>query len=171
MAKQEIEDEAKNTKDSGNSMKWIVIILVILLLVVIGVGVALFMMMNNKSSNTANGTEAVEMVEAPKTPLYVPLQPAFLANFEDQSSAAYLQVDVQIMTYDEKVPIAIETHMPKIRNDLLWLFGSQKFEELNTVKGKRELSKKAIKVVSKVLKDAGEAHEIEAFLFTSFVMQ
>ncbi|MCK4710759.1 MAG: flagellar basal body-associated FliL family protein, partial [Gammaproteobacteria bacterium] len=138
MAKEKIKDEDENEekKDSGGSMKLIVIILGVLLLVVIGVGVALFMMMGDKEP-AAVGEDgepvAVEEVQEPRTPIYVALHPAFLANFEDQSSASYLQADVQIMTYDEEVEKAVQTHMPKIRNDLLWLFGSQKFEELNTV--------------------------------------
>ena len=167
------EEETEEKKESGGSTKLIIIILVVLLLVVIGAGAALFMMSGGDSSGatTEDGEAAVEEVQTPKVPIYVPLHPAFLANFEDQSSASYLQVDVQIMTYDEAVETAVKTHMPKIRNDLLLLFGSQKYDELNTVKGKRELSKKAIATVSNVLKDAGEAHSIEAFLFTSFVMQ
>jgi len=169
------DQDQEETKGSGGSLKIIIIVLVVLLLVVIGVGAALFMMGGDKSKGgdevAENGEPAVEEVLEPKIPIYVPLHPAFLANFEDQSSASYLQVDVQIMTYDEAVEEAVKTHMPKIRNDLLWLFGSQKYDELNTIKGKRELSKKAIDVVSKVLKDAGAPHSIEAFLFTSFVMQ
>jgi len=167
------EEETEDKKESGGSMKLIIIILVVLLLVVIGAAVALFMMSGDKAASpaSADGSAPVEEVTTPKTPIYVPLHPAFLANFEDQSSAAYIQADVQIMTYDDAVETAVKTHMPQIRNDLLLLFGSQKYEELNTVKGKRELSKKAIEAVSKVLKDAGEPHSIEAFLFTSFVMQ
>lgn len=167
------EEKTEDKKDSGGSLKLIIIILVVLLLVVIGAGVALFMMSGDKAPPVTgeNGEPVAEKVTTPKVPIYVPLHPAFLANFEDQSSATYLQVDVQIMTYDEAVETAVKTHMPKIRNDLLLLFGSQKYDELNTVKGKRELSKKAIETVSKVLKDAGEPDTIEAFLFTSFVMQ
>ncbi|MDH5425511.1 MAG: flagellar basal body-associated FliL family protein [Gammaproteobacteria bacterium] len=169
------EEKAKEEAPaSGGSMKMIVIVLVVLLLVVIGAGVALFMMMGDKTPPplAADGSPApVEEVATPKVPVYVPLHPAFLVNFEDQSSASHLQVDVQVMTYDEKVAEALKIHMPKIRNDLILLFGSQKYEELNTMKGKKELSKKSIEVVEKALKDAGEAHKIEAFLFTSFVMQ
>jgi len=171
MAKEE-KDENEEKEGSGGSMKLIVIILVVLLLIVIGVGVALFMMMgdDDKAAESGDGATTEEVVEA-KTPIYVPLHPAFLVNFEDQSSASHLQVDVQIMTYDEGVQTALKTHTPKIRNDLLLLFGSQKYEELNTMKGKRELSKKSIEVVEKALKEVGEPFKIEAFLFTSFVMQ
>ena len=167
-AKEEVED----TKSSGGSSKLIVIILAVLLLVVIGVGVALFFMMGDKPAPVAaDGTPIVEEVQAPKVPIYIPLHPSFLVNFEDQSSASHLQLEAQIMTYDENVEVAINSHMPKIRNDLLLLFGSQKYEELNTVKGKRELSKKSIEAISKALKDAGQPDKVEAFLFTSFVMQ
>jgi flagellar protein FliL len=166
------EEENVEEKASGGSMKMIVIILVVLLVLVVGAGVALFLTTGDKPAAVSeNGEPVVEEVTTPQTPIYIPLRPAFLVNFEDQSSASHLQVDVQVMTYDEKVEEALTTHMPKVRNDLLFLFGSQKYEELNTIKGKRALSKKGIEVVEATLKDAGEAHKIEAFLFTSFVMQ
>ena len=175
MAKAKEEVEVEDTKSSGGSSKLIVIILAVLLVVVIGVGVALFFLMGDKpapaTAEGEKGAPAVEEVQVPKTPLYIPLHPAFLVNFEDQSSASHLQLEAQAMTYDDKVEAAMKTHMPKIRNDLILLFGSQKYEELNTVKGKRELSKKSIEVISKALKDAGEPDKVEAFLFTSFVMQ
>lgn len=173
MAKKE-EEENVEEKAPGGSMKMIVIILVVLLVLVVGAGVALFLTSGDKSAPAAvseNGEPVVEEVTTPQTPIYIPLRPAFLVNFEDQSSASHLQVDIQVMTYDEKVEEALTTHMPKVRNDLLFLFGSQKYEELNTIKGKRALSKKGIEVVEATLKSAGEAHKIEAFLFTSFVMQ
>jgi flagellar FliL protein len=173
MAKNDKDKKADDDVKPAGSNKLIVIILIVLLLVVVGVGAALFFMMNkSEPPPTADGAAAVaEALVAQKTPIYVPLHPAFLANFEDQSSAAYLQVEAQVLTYDSAVEEAIKLHMPQIRNDLLLLFSSQIYEEVNTVKGKRELSKKSAEAVSKVLKDSGSPSAVEAFLFTSFVIQ
>lgn len=166
------EEENTEEEKAGGSNKMIIIIIAALLVVLIGTGIALFFLLgDDEAEKVAENTEEPVVEEVVKTPIYVPLHPAFLANFEDQSSATYLQVDIQVMTYSTDVEDAIKTHMPKIRNDLLLLFSSQKFEELNTVKGKRKLSKDALKAVHDVLVAANAPSEVEDLLFTSFVMQ
>lgn len=168
------EDENEDVKPKGSSTKMLIIILAVLLLVLIAGGVTTyFLLSGDKSEKPAEqaDVEAAPVEEVVRTPIYVPLNPAFLANFEDQSTASYLQVDVQVMTYSKDVEEAIKVHMPRIRNDLLLLFSSQKFDEINTVKGKRKLSTDALKVVRDVLESARAPSEVEAVLFTSFVMQ
>ena len=59
------------------------------------------------------------------TPVYVPLNPAFVVNFENQEQVSFLQVDIQIMTFDPAVEEAIKVHMPRVRNELLLLLGGK----------------------------------------------
>jgi len=70
----------------------------------------------------------------------VPLHPAFVVNFENQEQVAFLQIDIQIMTYDSSVESALKKHMPAIRNELLLLLGGKQYHEINTREGKRALS-------------------------------
>jgi flagellar protein FliL len=159
-----------------------IILLVNGLLLVIGIGVAVFMMMGGDDEAATDAADSemldeAESVEGGKskksrgTPIYVPLHPAFVVNFENQEQVAFLQVDIQIMTYDLSVEQALKTHMPAVRNELLLLLGGKQYHEINTREGKRALSQEAIKVMQDVLKDAGEPSSIEALYFTSFVMQ
>ncbi len=160
-------------------MKIILLVNGVLLLIGIGVGVFLFMGSDEKPAATADSEtlEDAEAVEGEKSvkkhgkPIYVPLHPAFVVNFENQEQVAFLQVDIQIMTYDSSVEFALKTHMPAVRNELLLLLGGKQYHEINTREGKRALSQESIEVITKVLKDAGEPHSIEALYFTSFVMQ
>ena len=105
------------------------------------------------------------------TPVYIPLHPAFIVNFENQEQVSFLQVDIQVMTYDGAVEAALKAHMPAVRNELLLLLGGKQYHEINTREGKRALSQESIGVIQEVLKNLNEPHSIEALYFTSFVMQ
>jgi len=179
-------DEEENTEaeageeKKGGMMKIILLVNGVLLLIGIGVGVFMFMGGDDKSAEssadteTLDGEESIENVKSTKsrgTPIYVPLHPAFVVNFENQEQVAFLQVDIQIMTYDNTVESALKTHMPAVRNELLLLLGGKQYHEINTREGKRALSQEAIQVIQDVLKDVGAPSSIEALYFTSFVMQ
>ncbi|VAW66766.1 hypothetical protein MNBD_GAMMA08-1661 [hydrothermal vent metagenome] len=173
------EEEKTEEPKKGGMMKIILLVNGVLLL--IGIGVAVFMFMggdeeavNSEDAEMLDEAEAVESKQSKKsrgTPIYVPLHPAFVVNFENQEQVAFLQVDIQIMTYDPSVEQALKAHMPAVRNELLLLLGGKQYHEINTREGKRALSQEAIEVMIKVLKDVGEPSSVEALYFTSFVMQ
>lgn len=175
----ESEDAGEEGEKKGGMMKIILLVNGVLLLVGIGVGVFMFMGGDDAPAESADSemleeSDAVEGEQKNKkrgTPIYVPLHPAFVVNFENQDQVAFLQVDIQIMTYDSSVEFALKTHMPAVRNELLLLLGGKQYHEINTREGKRALSQEAIKVMTNVLKEVGEPHSIEALYFTSFVMQ
>ncbi len=178
MADEEITEEVEEKK--GGMMKIILLVNGLLLLIAIGGGAAYYFLSDGDDSadvadsEMLDGEEAVESTKSKKsrgTPIYVPLHPAFVVNFENQEQVAFLQVDIQIMTYDNTVESALKTHMPAIRNELLLLLGGKQYHEINTREGKRALSREAIEVMQSVLKDVGAPSSIEALYFTSFVMQ
>jgi len=178
MADEEDKTEA-GAENKGGMMKIILLVNGLLLLIGIGVGVFMFMSGGDKAADSADAEmldegDSVEGGQSKKskgTPIYVPLHPAFVVNFENQEQVAFLQVDIQIMTYDNTVESALKVHMPAIRNELLLLLGGKQYHEINTREGKRALSQEAIEVIHNVLKDVGAPDSIEALYFTSFVMQ
>lgn len=175
------EDKEAGEEKKGGMMK--IILLVNGLLLLIGIGVGVFMVMGGEEApadgdnmESLDGAENAEDVEGASnklkgTPIYVPLHPAFVVNFENQDKVSFLQVDIQIMTYDAAVESALKTHMPAVRNELLLLLGGKQYHEINNREGKRALSQEAIVVMQEVLGNAGAASSIEALYFTSFVMQ
>ncbi|VAW64499.1 hypothetical protein MNBD_GAMMA09-911 [hydrothermal vent metagenome] len=179
MADEEVKDEEE--KKGGGMMKIILIVNGLLLVIGIAVGVTFFMLGGDEESAAQDDTEVLEDAvegegEAKKkkhtgTPIYVPLHPAFVVNFENQDQVSFLQVDIQIMTYDSAVEGALKAHMPAVRNELLLLLGGKQYHEINTREGKRALSQDSIQVIRDVLKGVGEPDSIEALYFTSFVMQ
>ena len=105
-------------------------------------------------------------------PLYVALDPPFVANFQGDQQARFLQITAQIMTHDQKTVDALKAADPIIRNDLLLLFSNQKATDLATNDGKEKLRAAALTAVRKVLAaNGGKPEKVDAVLFTTFVMQ
>jgi flagellar FliL protein len=123
---------------------------------------------------TLHGKEAEkaeEPVAPPPPPVYLNLDPPFVVNFEDQGDLRFLQVTVVVMTHDPKVVDAMNFHMPRVRNSLILLLGSQHYEAISTLEGKEKLRVAMLDEVRKVMKDATGSPGAEAVYFTSFVMQ
>jgi flagellar FliL protein len=129
---------------------------------------------DSKGNSKGDKKKAVaEKKAAPKAPaLYIPLDPAFVVNFDAGSSARFLQVAVQLMTRDAPTAEFIKQHDPAIRNDLLLLLGNVKFEGVQTREGKEALRQSSLEAVRQIIKsEGGEPDKLEAVYFTSFVMQ
>jgi len=136
----------------------------------VAVGVTLFMPGGDEDAPDSEDAEMLEegagdgegkKKKSKGTPIYVPLHPAFVVNFENQEQVSFLQVDIQIMTYDSSVEGALKAHMPAVRNELLLMLGGKQYHEINTREGKRALSQEAIQVIQDVLKNVGEPNSIE----------
>jgi flagellar FliL protein len=108
-----------------------------------------------------------EMAEA----IYLPIDPAFVVNFASQGKARFLQVTVEVMTRDPKVPDKVKLHMPVIRNNLMLLFSDQSYDSISTLEGKEALREQALEVVQQILEEETGDPGVEAVYFTSFVMQ
>lgn len=180
MAEQDDENTEAGTESSGGMMKIILLVNAVLLLIAVAVGVTWFLMSGDKEETASQADSEVLEDSAPAedkkkvetgTPIYVPLNPAFVVNFENQDQVSFLQVDIQVMTFDARVEDALKVHMPAVRNELLLLLGGKQYHEINTREGKRELSQEAIKSIRQVLDDVGAPSSIQALYFTSFVMQ
>jgi flagellar FliL protein len=102
----------------------------------------------------------------------VKLDPPFVVNFEAKGLMRFLQVTVEIMTRDPETVNIINKNDPMIRNDLIMLFASQRYEDISTREGKERLRAEALKVVADdVTAEGGNGAKVEQLYFTSFVMQ
>lgn len=119
----------------------------------------------------AHGTQPAS-AQAPKAPeLFLPLDPAFVVNFQDQDSTRYLQVGVTVMTHDPAAVQAMKESDPVIRNALVMLFSSQTYAGLSDIAGKKKLQAEALEAVRKIVADKTGKPDVDALYFTSFVMQ
>ncbi|MBI2791104.1 MAG: flagellar basal body-associated FliL family protein [Gammaproteobacteria bacterium] len=104
-------------------------------------------------------------------PQYYKLKPSIVVNIPGVDKSRFLQVDVELMTRNSAGIENVEAYAPLIRNDLITLFSTQKYDDLVTVEGKEELRKKALEIVQKVMKQNTGEPVIEQVLFTNFVSQ
>ncbi|MDX1656354.1 MAG: flagellar basal body-associated FliL family protein [Candidatus Competibacteraceae bacterium] len=113
--------------------------------------------------------------QAPSVPLdpaeYLPLDPPFVVNFDDQGMLRYLQVSVSVMARDGEVIKAVRNHNPRIRNDLIVLLGGQDFATLSSAEGKERLRVAALEKVQEIIQGEIGRQGVEQVYFTNFVMQ
>ena len=160
---------AEESEAAPKSKKWL-IIGIIAFLVLAGGGVAAWLLLSHDDTHGKKVEQKPKEPEAP--PLYVALDPPFVVNFEGDQLVRFLQVTVQIMTRDPAVVELLKSNDPVVRNDLLLLFGNQKYDVLSTRAGKEKLRGEALTTVRHVVQSAGgKADHIEQVYFTSFVMQ
>lgn len=168
------EEGTEAAKGSG-SKKFIMIAVVGVLLIGLSIGgtlVAIKMLAPDPpaAEEGAEG-EVVEDVVVKQSAIYFPLKPAIIVNFQARGRQRYLQADLTLMTRENDVIEAVETHMPMIRNALVLQFGGQVYEDLQTAEGKELLRQQALENIQNLLQQEIGKPGVEQVLFTNFVMQ
>lgn len=169
MAEQEDIEVVEEKK--GNS-KLLIIIIAVLLVAVIGLAVMMFL--GGGDDKAAEETETAEAAEPVKQkPIYYTIDSPFIVNFKDQSNGAvrYLQIKLKVMARTQEVIDAFTLHTPAIQHELLLLFYSQNYDELNTVEGTKALRKLALAKVNEIINEDVPDAELENIYFTSLIMQ
>lgn len=160
------EDQAK-----GKRKKLLIIIVSVVVLLGFSVGMTLTVLnMFSEKEKPAEGEEVAATVDK-KPAIYYALKPAFVVNFQYKTRTRYLQADLTLLIRDPEISLALDTHMPLIRNNLVLLLSNQDFELLQTPEGKESLREQALVKVQEVLQEEVGKPGVEQVLFTSFVMQ
>ena len=193
MAEQdELELDVKAPKSGGKGKLIMLIAAIMLLTTGTIIGVLYFMGLLSTGSSKDDAASKVETKKevAIKPTFYLSLQPAFVVNFEDQSHASYLQVEMQVMARSKEVLNVVSANMPVVRNNILFILSAQKFEQVSTRAGKEQLQKSILEAIQKVVADAAREKQaaehknkdeqkatatkvanVEQVYFTSFIMQ
>ncbi len=169
MAEQKKAEEAEeNAEGKGGNKKLIIIIVAALLLVGISVGTTVMLLGGSDDSSEEVVEEDVEPEKG--DPNYVALK-AFTVNLAPEDPVGFLQIQIQVLTYDENVSDDLEKHKPLIRNNLTLLFGQQKSTDLRSPEGKQTLQQKVQEAIQSVINKYGSGGEVDTIFFTNFVMQ
>jgi len=157
-------------KSSKKKLILIIVGAVVGLMIVIGATVGVTLMMVGDDAQQAGEGGAAGGKVIPKDAIYIPIK-TMTVNFSEKAAAQFLQIDVNIMTYDPELVDLIKTHMPIIRNDMLNLLGTQTYKEISTSEGKESLRVKLLLIVQKILMEQENRDGIEAIYFTKIIMQ
>ena len=166
------EEEDGAAEGGSNNKKLIIIIAVgVLLLVGITVGVTLMLVGGGDEASDAAGATEEVVEEIRGDPIYIDLKPAFTVNLDPEDPVQFLQISIQILTFDSSVAEEVEKHKPLIRNNMLVLFGQQKSADLRSAEGKQTLQQQVLDTVQSVINERGSGGEVDSIYFTTFVMQ
>ena len=171
-------DDAKPSAKGSGAKKMLFLVIGILVLVGGSIGATLFLTGALHQKAAAEdppiiypGTGQPPPRISRQPPLYQPLDPPFLVNYEDQGLLRYLQIGITVMARDQMVIEATLNSMPQIRNDLIMLFADQRQEVLASRQGKEELRLQALEQIQAILNREIGHPGIETLYFTTFVMQ
>ena len=120
------------------------------------------------AADSAAESEDAEQETGP--PVYWPLKPALIVNFESQGESSFLQVEMEVMARSQATIDAVKEHTPALRDALLMLLAAQDEETVFSTEGKRQLREAALAELNLVLEPYVDV-PLEAVYFTSFVAQ
>lgn len=162
-----VEAVSTESVEKPKKKKTMLIVLIALLVVGAGVGGGAFFYLK------ASPASAGETHEEKGPPVYIKLEPA-VVNVSNGEDSHYLQVSIDLKTFDAKVGDEVNLLMPEIRDGILTLLASQNPETV-TQPAEREKLRQQIKVlVNRLLTTHGKEKSkdpVDGVFFTAFVMQ
>lgn len=155
--------------EEPKSKSKLLIIIIAVVVLLVGGGAAAFFLLMGGDEQPAEMDEAVENVKAKA--IYIPLKPPFVVTYGVSGRQRFVQISVTLMTRNNDVVNVVQANMPLVRNNLVTVFSSQDFDELQTNEGKEALRQIALEEVQAIVEEEIGVPGVEQVLFTNFVMQ
>lgn len=132
----------------------------------------LFSLVPAVSANEA-AQAAEEKPKAPGITDYIAMEPSFVTHVGGaDGKLTYLKASVSLRASQKTTRPAVEIHMPRLRHELVMLFGEQTdTDALTTMDGQQALRDEAALRINKVLEEQQTGEAITGVLFTEFVVQ
>lgn len=153
------------------SNKVMILILVVFVVLVGTMGAGFFFMwtqLNAVNAQASANTEA-SGEDPEQTDRIGPILPleTFIVNLADEGGNRYLRVTMKLELENEKHMEAVQQRLPMIRNSILMILPSKKYEDIDDVEGKIGLRDEVIAKLNSFLKPAA----VTSIYFTEFVIQ
>ena len=152
--------------------KKLIIIIGVVFVVLIGLmGTGFFFMwskLNSVNAQTVNADEnELENSEAVLT--YGPLHPldTFIVNLADEGGSRYLRLKMNLELDDESTVEIVQQRLPVIRDNVLMIIPTKKYEDVHTVEGKNALRNEILAGLNSIMMPG----KITNIYFTEFVVQ
>jgi len=101
----------------------------------------------------------------------VKLKPEFVISYQVGTRQRFVQASIELMTRHQSVVEAMELHEPMIRNEVIRIISSQDFNTLRTAEGRVALQEQLKSSLTAIMEREAGSDDVEAVLFTNFVMQ
>lgn len=140
--------------------------------VLLAAGIAVAVMFTNEPPSEGDGDSAVAAASKPQAAFYLSLHPPLVVNLTDAFGAAhFMQITLEVMARKQDVINAVRDHTPAIRNSLILLYGSEKYEDVVTREGKEKMLADGLAEIRKIMKEQSGISGVEAVYFTSLIIQ
>jgi len=122
---------------------------------------------------TSDNDEEESPAEEARITDYIELEPDFVTNVgAPDQQMKYLKAAVTLRASQTTTRAAVESHMPRLRHELVMLFGEQTdLDLLTSNEGKQALKEAAIQRINAVLEQQQTGEQIDDVVFTTFVVQ
>jgi flagellar FliL protein len=154
------------------SNKILVLLIGVLMVFMLGLGGGLFMMWNKLSDlnaqSVANASEkagAEGNVEVPVGPIFS--LDTFIVNLADQGGNRYLRVTMDLELGSPELETEISQRLPQVRDSILMILPTKRFEDISTVQGKISLRDEMLETINGFLAQG----KITTIYFKEFVVQ
>ncbi len=117
--------------------------------------------------------EQEQQEEEPGITDYIEMEPPFVTHVgKPDTKLTYLKAAVTIRASRATTRPAVEAHMPRLRHELVMLFGEQTdTDRLSSSEGQEALREEATSRINAVLEEQQTGESITGVLFTEFVVQ
>lgn len=159
------------------SNKIFIILIGVTMVFMFGLGGGLFMMWNKLSAmeirraqvSAANGDEAGANISVPVEELLGPIftLDTFIVNLADKGGKRYLRVSMDLELDSEKLENEVKKRLPQVRDSILSILPTKRFEDISSAKGKTDLRDQILTRINGLLARG----QITNIYFKEFVVQ
>jgi flagellar FliL protein len=154
------------------SNKILVLLIGVMMMLILGLGGGLFMMWNQLSALNAqsvadDGEQPDEVASSgqPLGPIFS--LDSFIVNLADKGGTRYLRVTMDLELGNSDLEDELYKRLPQVRDSLLMILPSKRFEDISTVQGKTALRNEMLEALNGYL---GQG-KITNIYFKEFVVQ
>jgi flagellar FliL protein len=154
------------------SNKILVLLIGVMMLLMLGLGGGLFMMWNQMSALNAqsvadDGEQPDEVASSgqPLGPIFS--LDTFIVNLADKGGTRYLRVTMDLELDNSELEDELNKRLPQVRDSLLMILPTKRFEDISTVQGKTALRDEIVETLNGYLAQG----KITNIYFKEFVVQ
>ncbi len=154
------------------SNKILVLLIGVMMMLMLGLGGGLFMMWNKLSALNAQsvadaGEQPDEVVSLEQSLGPIFSLDTFIVNLADKGGTRYLRVTMDLELGNSDLEDELHKRLPQVRDSLLMILPSKRFEDISTVQGKTALRNEMLEALNGYL---GQG-KITNIYFKEFVVQ
>jgi flagellar FliL protein len=154
------------------SNKILVLLIGVMMLLMLGLGGGLFMMWNQLSAlnvqrvaDAGERPQQVASLDQPLGPIYS--LNTFIVNLADKGGTRYLRVTMDLELGNSDLKSELNKRLPQVRDSLLMILPTKRYEDISTVQGKTALRDEMLKTLNNFLAQG----KIINIYFKEFVVQ